>query len=357
MVHVTILKFPISSPADTSPLDRLKAIGTETDDILAVVGKTEGNGCVNDFSRTLASAVWTPLLPKTAITIFSGGTEGVLSPHVTFVLRHHEYTGLMAEVMHTERIEPHNLGTLLQAEQVERATRRAQAAMRSNVADGSELCTNLVLVKCPLLTSTQIERLRMGGMPLRTTDTYESMAISRHASALGVAWALGEAASPDLRGFVQGRDIEAIRAKKLDEVACSRASCSSGAELDDCHILVLATSVNDPRYAVQKAISGVMEDAIDAKSVMALLKQIEDEEGEVIQVFAKAEADPRGHIRDQRHTMNTDSDIHSTRHARAAVGGLLAGLVGDTEIYVSGGAEGQGPPGGGSLCIVYAVGL
>jgi cyanuric acid amidohydrolase len=51
--------------------------------------------------------------------------------------------------------------------------------------------------------------------------------------------------------------------------------------------------------------------------------------------------------------MNTDSDIHSTRHARAAVGGLLAGLVGDTQIYVSGGAEGQGPPGGGNLCIIY----
>ena len=53
--------------------------------------------------------------------------------------------------------------------------------------------------------------------------------------------------------------------------------------------------------------------------------------------------------------MNTDSDIHSTRHARAAVGGLLAGLVGETRLYVSGGAEGQGPPGGGPLCVVYRV--
>ncbi len=53
--------------------------------------------------------------------------------------------------------------------------------------------------------------------------------------------------------------------------------------------------------------------------------------------------------------MNTDSDLHSTRHARAAVGGLVAGLVGDAAVYVSGGAEGQGPSGGGSLCLVYRV--
>jgi cyanuric acid amidohydrolase len=53
--------------------------------------------------------------------------------------------------------------------------------------------------------------------------------------------------------------------------------------------------------------------------------------------------------------MLTDSDLQSTRHARAAVGGLLAGLVQDTAIYVSGGAESQGPPGGGSLVIVYRL--
>jgi cyanuric acid amidohydrolase len=79
------------------------------------------------------------------------------------------------------------------------------------------------------------------------------------------------------------------------------------------------------------------------------------ENGHVVQVFAKAEADPRGNIRGNRHTMDTDSDVHSTRHARAAVGGLIAGLVGDTQVYISGGAEGQGPPGGGSLCVLYRI--
>lgn len=48
----------------------------------------------------------------------------------------------------------------------------------------------------------------------------------------------------------------------------------------------------------------------------------------------KAEADPTGLI--SRHTMNKDSDIHRTQHARAAVGCLIAGLCEDTQIYVSG---------------------
>jgi cyanuric acid amidohydrolase len=37
------------------------------------------------------------------------------------------------------------------------------------------------------------------------------------------------------------------------------------------------------------------------------------------------------------------SDIQSTRHARALVGGVLAAASGFNELFVSGGAEHQGP--------------
>ena len=50
--------------------------------------------------------------------------------------------------------------------------------------------------------------------------------------------------------------------------------------------------------------------------------------------------------------MLNDSDISSTRHARAFVAGALAGLVGHAEIFVSGGAEHQGPDGGGPVAII-----
>jgi cyanuric acid amidohydrolase len=77
--------------------------------------------------------------------------------------------------------------------------------------------------------------------------------------------------------------------------------------------------------------------------------------GEVVAVLAKAEASPSGEIRGRRHTMLDDSDIHSTRHARALVGGVLAGVIGDTLLYVSGGAEHQGPAGGAPVAIIARV--
>jgi hypothetical protein len=58
MSPINILKFPVSSPADTSPLIELRKAGCEPSQIMAVVGKSEGNGCVNDFSRTLSTVVW-----------------------------------------------------------------------------------------------------------------------------------------------------------------------------------------------------------------------------------------------------------------------------------------------------------
>jgi cyanuric acid amidohydrolase len=50
--------------------------------------------------------------------------------------------------------------------------------------------------------------------------------------------------------------------------------------------------------------------------------------------------------------MNDDSDVAATRHARAFVAGALGSLVGHAEIYVSGGAEHQGPDGGGPVAVI-----
>jgi cyanuric acid amidohydrolase len=96
----------------------------------------------------------------------------------------------------------------------------------------------------------------------------------------------------------------------------------------------------------------VMKDAIDAAAARRVLEAIG---GETVAVLAKAEAAPSGAIRGRRHTMLDDSDIHSTRHARALVGGVLAGVIGDTMLYVSGGAEHQGPAGGGPVAIIARV--
>ncbi|WP_277536160.1 ring-opening amidohydrolase [Cohnella rhizosphaerae] len=132
---------------------------------------------------------------------------------------------------------------------------------------------------------------------------------------------------------------------KFSEVA----STSAGSELAYCEVIVFGNSAQASGDLFMS--HGVMTDAIDAKPLLAMLA---DHPGaEVVQVLAKAEADPTGLIRGRRHTMLNDSDINHTRHARAAVGAVLASIVGDPMIYVSGGAEHQGPAGGGPVAVIF----
>jgi len=152
-----------------------------------------GNGCVNDFSRTLSTHVWEPLIPESAITIFSGGTEGVLCPHVTFIVQDSKPTGLQAAAGRTRKLEPHEIGTSDHAAQV---VHSVQSMLKESGISKENV--HLVLIKCPLLTSAKVEMIKAASKTPVTTDTYESMAKSRHASAVGIAVALDEMESTRL---------------------------------------------------------------------------------------------------------------------------------------------------------------
>jgi cyanuric acid amidohydrolase len=132
-----------------------------------------------------------------------------------------------------------------------------------------------------------------------------------------------------------------------------RASASAGIELDHNVVIVLgeAAGAASP-YRIGHT---VMNDAIDGKAVQSLLDGFR-EPGRLVNLLAKAEASPEGRVRGERHTMLNDSDINATRHARAAVGGVLASLAGHTALYVSGGAEHQGPAGGGPVAAILHLG-
>ena len=49
--------------------------------------------------------------------------------------------------------------------------------------------------------------------------------------------------------------------------------------------------------------------------------------GRIAAVFAKAEASPTGAVRGRRNTMLSDADIHYERHARAALGAVIASVT------------------------------
>ncbi len=139
-----------------------------------------------------------------------------------------------------------------------------------------------------------------------------------------------------------------------------RASTSAGVELEDHEIVVLGAAPGGWTGPL-RIDHAVMNDAIDVEPVRAALQRLglaakgqldAAERGRVVALLAKAEASSDGMLRGHRHTMLNDSDISSTRHARAFVAGALGALVGHAEIYVSGGAEHQGPDGGGPVALI-----
>ncbi|TDU00815.1 cyanuric acid amidohydrolase [Azorhizobium sp. AG788] len=341
-----------ASPDDVSGLAAAIATGAIAPaGILAIFGKTEGNGCVNDFSRGFAVQSLQMLLrghmgaaADEVCLVMSGGTEGGMSPHFLVFERAEGNAPEAAPALaigraHTPDLPFEALGRMGQVRMVAQAVRRAMAA--AGITDPEDV--HFVQVKCPLLTAMRVKEAEARGATTATSDTLKSMGLSRGASALGIALALGEVAEDALSDAVICADYGLWSA---------RASCSSGIELLGHEIVVLGMSEG---WSGPLAIAhGVMADAIDVTPVKAALSALGAEGGEATIVLAKAEPSRSGRIRGKRHTMLDDSDISPTRHARAFVAGALAGVVGHTEIYVSGGGEHQGPDGGGPVAVIAA---
>ncbi len=350
--RASVLRLPTAGPSDTQTLAAAIDAGqVDPAKIVAIVGKTEGNGCVNDFTRGYATLALKLLLSerlavplsdieRRVAIVMSGGTEGGLSPHLLIFSR--EETAdvstsprLAIGIGLTRAFTPEEIG---RAAQIEETAAAVTMAMKdAGITSSSEV--HFVQIKCPLLTKERIAEATARGATVATEDTYHSMALSRGASALGVALALGEV-----------KDASEAAICKDWSLYSKVASTSAGVELLRNEIVVLG---NASGWAGDLVIDhDVMKDAIDADAARRVLGRLGVTGDRTVAVLAKAEAAPSGQIRGRRHTMLDDSDIHSTRHARALVGGVLAGVIGDTLLYVSGGAEHQGPPGGGPVAII-----
>lgn len=346
------------SPDDVSGLERAIAGGRIVPGaVVAILGKTEGNGLVNDWTRGLAARSLHDLLVRHAgaeaagrvCLVMSGGTEGALSPHLTvFEVRPDagpaEPAALAIGRAQTADLPPEAIGRPAQVEAVAAGVRAALD--EAGIADPAD--AQFVQVKCPLLTSHRIAEARGRDRACVTADTLKSMGLSRAAAALGVALALDEIAMPDAEAI--GRDLS---------LYSSRASVSAGVELMGHEIVVLGRGVG--WSGPLRIDHATMADPLDAEPVRAALARLglaaagqlaPAERRRLVALLAKAEAPSSGMVRGFRHTMLTDSDIAATRHARGFTGGVLAGLVGHAELYVSGGAEHQGPDGGGPVAII-----
>ena len=366
-ISVDVVRIPTKGPGDVSGLIRLIEAGRiDPTSILAILGKTEGNGGVNDFTREYAvSALSAALAPYLSLPpqgveeriafVMSGGTEGVLSPHISVFTRNMSDNDgsrktadkrLSIGIAHTRHFLPEEIGRVAQVGETARAVSAAMAD--AGIEDPRDV--HFVQVKCPLLTSDRSEEAQGRGQSTVTSSAYGSMGYSRGASALGVAVALGE-----INGDINDQHI----LKKYD-LFSSVASTSAGIELMHNVVIVMGNS----SHATSSLVIGhaLMRDAIDYAAVIEALNSAGLESnhasatpGRLVNIFAKAEASPDGVVRGCRHTMLEDTDISATRHARAAVGGLISGLAGTGAVYVSGGAEHQGPAGGGPVAVIARV--
>jgi cyanuric acid amidohydrolase len=375
----------MAGPADMAGLTGLIEGGAlDPLHIAAILVKTEGNGGVNDFTREYTCAtIAATLAPYLRATnaeverriamVVSGGTEGVLSPHATIFARvpisvlptsvspmsvlpasaaangHLTRRGkrLAIGIAATRDFLPHEIGRAAQIEATAAAVREAMRdAGIASVAD-----VHWVQVKCPLLTAERVQTARRAGHHPVTEIAYKSMAYSRGASAIGVGVAMGEIAMP-----------VADEAVLSDwSLASGVASASAGIELKNNIVIVLGNAEEATGDCV--IAHAVMQDAIDAAAVITALRRVGSfrpdadvvDAARIVNVLAKADPSPDGLLRGWRHTMLDDTDISATRHARAAVGGVIAGLTGCPAVFVSGGAEHQGPPGGGPVAVIARV--
>ncbi|QBI55595.1 barbiturase [Streptomonospora litoralis] len=364
---IEVHKVAIESVTDASGLARLIDDGVlGADDVLAVVGKTEGNGGVNDYTRILADRAFREVLVakgtrgeedvKRIPLVWSGGTDGVISPHATVFARAPEgryapsdEPRLAVGIAMSDELLPEDIGRPAMVRKVAAGVRAAMA--EAGISDPADV--HYVQTKTPLLVLETINDAKSRGHDVVTEDTLKSMDISNSTTALGIATALGEIEEPSAEQIHSDLGLYS-----------SVASCSSGVELDRAQIVVVGNARGvGGRYRIGH---GVMTDALDADGIWSAIRSAgldlpkrphpDDLGDRLVNVFLKCEADPSGRVRGRRNIMLDDSDVHWHRQIKATVGGVAASVTGDPAVFVSVAAVHQGPSGGGTVAAVVDLG-
>src|SRR5689334_3123302 len=367
---IEVHKVAIESVSDASGLAELIDAGiVEADRVVAVIGKTEGNGGVNDYTRIIADRAFREVLMAKGSRdhdavmqvpiVWSGGTDGVLSPHATiFATLPADHPDARAGVDEprltvgfamSETLLPEDIGRLAMVEKVAAAVRVAMA--RAGITDPADV--HYVQTKTPLLTIHTIRDAKSRGHEVWTEHTHESMDLSNGTTGLGIAVALGEIEMPTDADIMHNRSLFS-----------SVASCSSGVELDQAQVVVVGNARGvGGRYRIGHS---VMNDALDADGIWAAIKDAgldlperahtSDIQGRLVNVFLKCEVSQDGQVHGRRNAMLDDSDVHWHRQIKSAVGGVTAAVTGDPAVFVSVSAAHQGPDGGGPVAAIVDLG-
>jgi cyanuric acid amidohydrolase len=364
---IEVRKVPIHSVADASELAKLLEEGVmEADRVVAVIGKTEGNGGVNDYTRIIADRAFREVLVDRGTRsaeevqqipiVWSGGTDGVISPHATVFATVPDDAAIATDEPRltvgfamSEQLLPEEIGRTPMITKVADAVKVAME--RAGITDRADV--HYVQTKTPLLTIDTIRDAKSRGQQVWTEHTHESMDLSNGVTALGIAVALGEIEMPTDADVMHNRNLYS-----------AVASCSSGVELDRAQVVVVGNARGvGGRYRVGHS---VMKDALDADGIWDAIRDAgldlperphpRDLDGKLVNVFLKCEASQDGTVRGRRNAMLDDSDVHWHRQIKACVGGVTAAVTGDPAVFVSVSAAHQGPEGGGPVAAIVDLG-
>jgi barbiturase len=359
---IEVRKVPIRHVSDASGLTELIDSGVlAADQVIAVIGKTEGNGGVNDYTRIIADRAFREVLvhkghpdASSVPIVWSGGTDGVLSPHATIFATTSsaapsDEPRLTVGVAMSDQLLPEDIGRRPMIEKVAAGVRAAMA--NAGITDPGDV--HYVQTKTPLLTIHTIRDAKSRGKTVWTEHTHESMDLSNGTTALGIGVALGELPMPTDEDVMHNLDLYS-----------SVSSCSSGVELDRAQIVVVGNARGiGGRYRIGHS---VMRDALDADGIWAAIRDAglalpdrphpSDLDGRLVNVFLKCEASRDGVVRGRRNAMLDDSDVHWHRQIKACVGGVAAAVTGDPAVFVSVSAAHQGPDGGGPVAAIVDLG-
>ena len=364
---IEVRKVPIHNVSDASGLADLIDSGVlDADRVVAVIGKTEGNGGVNDYTRIIADRAFREVLVdrgsrtveevKQVPIVWSGGTDGILSPHATIFatvpaddVEVSDEPRLTVGFAMSEVLMPEDIGRTAMVTKVAAAVR--EAMQRAGITDVADV--HYVQTKTPLLTIHTIQDARSRGKTVWTEHTHESMDLSNGCTALGVAVGLGEIDMPT--------DADVMHDRSLYSAV---ASCSSGVELDQAQVVVVGNAAGvGGRYRVGHA---VMKDALDQDGIWDAIRDAgvdlperphwTDIAGRLVNVFLKCEVSQDGTVHGRRNAMLDDSDVHWHRQIKSCVGGVTAAVTGDPAVFVSVSAAHQGPDGGGPVAAIVDLG-
>jgi len=235
------------------------------DEVIAVIGKTEGNGGVNDFTRILADQAFRRVLLKHGTRseaeihnvpmVWSGGCDGVITPHATIFARNGktgpaEKSRLVIGTALSAELLPEDIGRPAMVQKVADARQSRDEGCRDLRPKGRALR--------PDQDAASDHRFRCATRKTRhqtlACEVHDSMGVSNGTTALGIAVALGELSMPKAEQICKDLDLYS-----------SVASCSSGVELTQAQIVLLGNKAGaGGRYRIGHS---VMHDALDIDGI------------------------------------------------------------------------------------------